>query len=78
MQGVCYRATAQIKARQLGLTGWVQNRADASVEVYACGTPAALQALETWLWQGPPHAQVNHVESEASEYREFGDFSIRD
>ncbi len=58
VQGVSYRAATQRKARRLGLTGWVRNLADGSVELYAYGEPEALAALREWLWIGPPRARV--------------------
>jgi acylphosphatase len=62
VQGVCYRASARARAEQLGLRGWVRNRADGRVEALAAGTPAALAAFETWLAEGPPRARVSGVE----------------
>jgi len=40
------------------------NLADGRVEVLAVGAPEAIAALERWLWQGPPRAQVTQVERE--------------
>ncbi len=62
VQGVFFRATTRRKATELGLHGCVSNLPDGSVEVIAWGEPRSLQALETWLWQGPPAAQVNEVQ----------------
>lgn len=61
VQGVFYRASTQRKARELGLSGWVRNLTDGSVEVYACGEGAQLEALCAWLEEGPPHAVVTSV-----------------
>ncbi|KZC22133.1 acylphosphatase [Rhodanobacter thiooxydans] len=61
VQGVCYRASAREQALALGLAGHAVNRRDGSVEVLACGEPAALDALERWLRQGPPAARVEAV-----------------
>ncbi|MFA4385433.1 acylphosphatase, partial [Xanthomonas perforans] len=38
-----------------------RTQADGSVEVVAAGSAAALDALEAWLWQGPPAATVAAV-----------------
>lgn len=59
VQGVYFRASMVAEARRLGLTGWVRNRHDGSVEAYACGKPAALDALVTWAESGPPAARVD-------------------
>lgn len=61
VQGVFYRAATEVRARRLGVNGWVRNLADGDVEVLACGDAAVLADLETWLWQGPPHARVTAV-----------------
>jgi acylphosphatase len=77
VQGVFYRAATQEKARQLGVTGWVRNCADGEVELVACGTPAQLDALEQWLWQGPPSARVNGVRRRETPLQAFDDFTVR-
>jgi acylphosphatase len=60
---VFYRASTRTKARELGLSGYAKNLADGRVEVLAAGADAALDALEQWLWQGPPSARVTGVET---------------
>lgn len=67
VQGVFFRATTQQQARRLGITGWVRNSADGGVEILACGTAEQLQALNAWLWRGPPSARVSKVTSELDE-----------
>jgi len=62
VQGVFYRASTRSKARSLGVTGYARNLPDGRVEVLACGTPAAVQALCDWLWDGPPAADVTAVD----------------
>ena len=61
MQGVYYRAATAERAQTLRLDGWVKNLADGRVEVVAAGSPAAIAALASWLWQGPPAAHVESV-----------------
>ena len=62
VQGVFYRASTREQARRLDLTGHARNLPDGCVEVLAYGSPEALDALERWLWQGPPAAEVAGVE----------------
>ena len=61
VQGVWYRAFAQEKARELGISGYAKNLPDGRVEVLACGSDNALEKLRQWLRQGPSHAKVDHV-----------------
>ena len=63
VQGVGYRASTQHEARKLGLTGWVRNLADGSVELEAEGPPAAVDALLAWAAIGPFGSRVEAVET---------------
>ena len=45
VQGVSFRESARAEALRLGLTGWVRNLSDGSVEAVAEGAPEALEAL---------------------------------
>lgn len=64
VQGVWFRASTRQQAEHLGVTGHAINLADGRVEVLACGTETALDALLAWLWQGSEHAAVDKVLSE--------------
>lgn len=61
VQGVAYRAHTRREAERLRLTGHAKNLPDGRVEVIAHGDEAALAALESWLWRGPPLARVDDV-----------------
>ncbi len=77
VQGVGYRMFVRDHASQLGLTGWVRNLPDGSVEVLAEGEESALQQLLKHLEQGPWGAVVRSVETYwASPTGEFADFRI--
>lgn len=67
VQGVWYRASTQTEAQRLGLTGWVRNRVDGSVELCAEGERSTLEALLAWCRQGPPQAEVERIEVRWSE-----------
>jgi acylphosphatase len=77
VQGVWYRASTQRKANELGLTGFVQNKADGTVYAEAEGTSEALDALVAWCKEGPPFAKVTKVEFEESELVNFDKFEVR-
>ncbi len=64
VQGVGFRYATRQEAQRLGLSGWVRNCADHSVEASATGNPVALDALDQWLRHGPPDATVKQVESD--------------
>ena len=76
VQGVFFRASTRKQAQQLGLTGHVRNLPDGCVEVVACGGQAAIEALQSWLWQGPPHAQVNDVSCDSCTSPACDGFSV--
>ncbi len=61
VQGVCYRAAMLDEAISLGLTGWVRNRRDGSVEAMLQGDESATLDLVAWCHQGPPAARVAAV-----------------
>jgi acylphosphatase len=61
VQGVAFRARAVYEATRLGLSGWVRNRMDGTVEARAEGPPEAVQAFVVWCRCGPPAAEVQEV-----------------
>ena len=63
VQGVGFRWFARELAVTLGLSGWVRNRADGSLEIVAEGPAEALAAFEDALRQGPPGAVVRSVQA---------------
>lgn len=78
VQGVFFRAFARDEARELGVYGWVRNRADGKVEVMAEGSQADLKKLVAWCHRGPDTARVDYVDSQWEAYRcEFQRFEVR-
>ena len=61
VQGVGYRAAMYERAQRLGVTGWVRNRRDGSVEALAQGSAETLERFVAWARQGPPAARVASV-----------------
>ncbi len=62
VQGVFFRDWAVAQARAAGLTGWVRNRADGSVEIHAQGNADAIDALIVSCGNGPPAARVEGID----------------
>jgi acylphosphatase len=62
VQGVYFRAYTRDQARRLGLSGWVMNRRDGTVEAFFEGEPTKVEQMVAWCRQGPPTAQVDRVE----------------
>lgn len=67
VQGVFFRNWAIGEAQALGLTGWIRNRTDGSVEALAFGAAEALDAFTAKCRRGPPAAVVERVDVEAAE-----------
>jgi acylphosphatase len=62
VQGVGFRFFAENVANRLGLSGYVKNCADGTVEAYAVGNAAALEEFKTQLAEGPRSARVDQVQ----------------
>lgn len=67
VQGVGYRAWAVQHASQRGLTGWVRNRTDGSVEALFSGPKAMIDAMLVLCREGPSMANVMSVAHEPAE-----------
>jgi len=61
VQGVAYRAWTERAAGGLGLSGWVRNRRDGSVEALFCGSDEAVDRMLALCREGPPAARVTEV-----------------
>ncbi len=78
VQGVFFRAFVSRQATELGLTGYVRNLPEGTVEVQAEGERKHLEKLVAALKTGPPAARVEKVETRWSEYSGgYADFTIR-
>ena len=77
VQGVYYRAFTSRHAVSLGLTGYVRNLPDNSVEICAEGERKQLERLLEQLKSGPPGARVDNLELTWSEFTsQYSDFSV--
>jgi acylphosphatase len=78
VQGVWFRRLAMEKARELGLTGFVQNENDGSVYVEAEGNKSELIALVSWCLDGPENAEVSAMTIVKSPPAGHSTFEIRE
>lgn len=77
VQGVFFRESMCRKAQQLGVTGWVRNCRDGTVEAMIQGESEAISAMIEWARTGPEQASVKRVEIGAGS-GEYTDFEKRD
>ncbi len=76
VQGVFFRHHTKLMADGLGLTGWVRNCPDGSVEALCSGSTDIVNEMIDWLHLGPDSALVNRVdidemENQSSPQKEF-------
>ncbi|MCM2288686.1 MAG: acylphosphatase [Sulfuritalea sp.] len=75
VQGVGFRYSMLAQARLLGVTGWVRNRRDGSVEAMVAGDPAQIAEMLAWSRIGPAGAMVDEVMVEPAS-GEFAAFEL--
>ncbi|WP_457575703.1 acylphosphatase [Desulfomarina sp.] len=61
VQGVFFRDYTKRQATSLGLTGWVRNLADGSVEALLFGEEELIKSMLNWFHEGSPHSRVDEV-----------------
>ena len=77
VQGVWFRAGTKEKAEELGLTGWVMNRPNGTVEIHAEGEKSQLENFIAWCRQGTSAAKVTSLDIYRSKAKqEFKSFVI--
>ena len=62
VQGVWFRQSTKQTADRFGVTGWVRNNPDRSVEAVFEGSKEAVQAVIDWCNEGPEMARVDDLE----------------
>ena len=78
VQGVGFRYFVSDTARKLGLTGWVRNLFDDSVQVVAEGPREKVEQLLQELYRGPRAGRVDQVHPNWQDFRgEFDRFEVR-
>ncbi len=78
VQGVFFRAETRQAARRIGVSGWVRNLPDGTVEAVFEGTRAQVDAMLDWCRQGPPTARVDDLQvQEQAATGAFAGFDVR-
>jgi acylphosphatase len=78
VQGVGYRAWLHARASALGLSGWVRNRRDGTVEAMIHGPSETVARLLAECWNGPRAARVDDIKHrETADEPVTGDFEVR-
>jgi acylphosphatase len=78
VQGVFFRDSTRSEARSRGVSGWVRNCSDGSVEAVFEGSADAVGALVEWCRSGPARASVDDIEvSEEEPAGDESDFAVR-
>ena len=77
VQGVFFRDTTRQRAEAAGVSGWVGNTPDGTVEAVFEGEPDAVEEMVEFCRRGPSRAEVAGVEVSEEEPQGLSGFSVR-
>lgn len=77
VQGVFYRKWTVETASRLGVSGWVRNVEDGTVEALLCGTEGAVETMIDRMHKGPERALVTGIDRRATDEQVVGGFEKR-
>ncbi|HEY7122124.1 MAG TPA: acylphosphatase [Solirubrobacterales bacterium] len=77
VQGVFFRDSVRRRAETAGVTGWVRNTAEGTVEAVFEGEPAAVDELVEFCRRGPSSAEVTSVEVTEEAPEGLSGFQVR-
>jgi acylphosphatase len=77
VQGVWFRETTRREAERHGVSGWVRNRPDGTVEAVFEGEPEAVERLVAFARKGPSRAMVARVEVSEEPPQGLSGFAVR-
>ena len=77
VQGVFYRDTCRRAAASRGVSGWVSNCSDGTVEAWFEGPRDAVEAMVDWAGRGPRHAEVESVDVDEVDPSGASGFDVR-
>ena len=77
VQGVFFRMETQKAAQLYGVSGWVRNKADRTVEALFEGDKKSVDLILEWCRKGSPPAKVEKADVDWEDYAgEFDEFKI--
>lgn len=76
VHGVMFRSSLSDYARSQGVSGWVRNEVDGSVEAFIEGEEENVRRVIAWASHGPPRARVDAVRSQESTVRNLKGFMV--
>ncbi len=77
VQGVFFRGSTADRAREVGVTGWVRNRPDGTVEAVFEGSAAKVEEMVRYCREGPPWARGERVEEFEELPEDLAGFRVR-
>jgi acylphosphatase len=77
VQGVFFRDSTRQRAEAAGVSGWVANRPDGTVEAVFEGDAEAVESLVAFMRDGPRGAEVDRVEVNEEDPEGLRDFDVR-
>lgn len=77
VQGVFFRAWTRDQARELGVSGWVRNASDGSVEAHLEGALDSVEQMIERMRSGPPSARVEDLKISEALVKDLGSFEVR-
>ena len=77
VQGVFFRDSTRRRADAAGVSGWVRNKPDGTVEAVFEGEPGAVEELVEFCRRGPGRAEVASIEVSEEEPEGLSSFEVR-
>ena len=77
VQGVFFRSWTRDQARELGVSGWVRNASDGSVEAHLEGALDSVEQMIERMRSGPPSARVEDLKISEALVKDLGSFEVR-
>jgi acylphosphatase len=76
VQGVFFRDSTREEAGRRGVAGWVRNNEDGTVEAVFEGEPDTVDAMVSFVRDGPGSADVSHVDVDEEEPESLSGFKV--